>query len=236
MTYPIAEMFYSIQGEGFWAGTPMYFIRLAGCTVGRYAAGYRAKQIFPISDELKVLNKQHSICTSATGSQFICDTDYHSSQRLTPEEIVATLPEGCQRVCISGGEPFMHDLKMLLERIADFGPSIHVETSGTIQPSDEVLALIAHLCVSPKEGALPDMLARADEIKLLVGQDTAIIELEDFLTDWASCDEDCNHIYLQPINAIYEVDQTMVQKCWSFLQLHPEWKLSAQLHKFVKMR
>jgi organic radical activating enzyme len=31
--YPIAETFYSIQGEGFYAGTAAYFIRLAGCNL-----------------------------------------------------------------------------------------------------------------------------------------------------------------------------------------------------------
>lgn len=33
MIYKIAETFYSLQGEGDWAGTPMYFIRLAGCNI-----------------------------------------------------------------------------------------------------------------------------------------------------------------------------------------------------------
>lgn len=235
-TYPIAEMFYSIQGEGVWAGTPMYFVRLAGCTVGKYAHQQPAKVSVVADDLLKVIDKSHSICTTSTGSQFVCDTDYHSTQKLTAAEIIASFPPGCLRVCISGGEPFMHDLEELLEEIGAFGPLIHLETSGTIQPSDAVLEGIAHLCVSPKQGALPDMLAAADEIKLLVGQDTTLSQLEDFLTDEASCDQDCNHVYLQPINSINDVDQGMVQKCWEMLQAHPEWKLSSQLHKFVRMR
>lgn len=31
---PVAEDFYTIQGEGFHAGRPAYFIRLGGCDVG----------------------------------------------------------------------------------------------------------------------------------------------------------------------------------------------------------
>jgi organic radical activating enzyme len=31
--YHISDTFYSIQGEGVWTGTPMFFIRLAGCNV-----------------------------------------------------------------------------------------------------------------------------------------------------------------------------------------------------------
>ncbi|UXE64935.1 MAG: hypothetical protein KA717_22975 [Woronichinia naegeliana WA131] len=32
-TYLIAETFHSLQGEGAWAGTNAFFIRLAGCDV-----------------------------------------------------------------------------------------------------------------------------------------------------------------------------------------------------------
>jgi len=31
--YPISEIFYSIQGEGYWAGMPVIFIRLSGCNL-----------------------------------------------------------------------------------------------------------------------------------------------------------------------------------------------------------
>lgn len=31
--YRINEIFYSIQGEGFWTGTPMIFIRFSGCNL-----------------------------------------------------------------------------------------------------------------------------------------------------------------------------------------------------------
>lgn len=33
MQYKIAELFYSIKGEGYWTGTPMAFIRLSGCNL-----------------------------------------------------------------------------------------------------------------------------------------------------------------------------------------------------------
>jgi organic radical activating enzyme len=33
MKYPIVETFYSLKGEGRWTGTPMFFVRLAGCNL-----------------------------------------------------------------------------------------------------------------------------------------------------------------------------------------------------------
>lgn len=32
-TYPVNEIFYSLQGEGYWTGTPALFIRFSGCNL-----------------------------------------------------------------------------------------------------------------------------------------------------------------------------------------------------------
>ena len=33
MTYQIKEVFYSVQGEGYWSGRPAVFVRFAKCNL-----------------------------------------------------------------------------------------------------------------------------------------------------------------------------------------------------------
>src|SRR5512146_688808 len=93
MFYPVAEIFHSIQGEGVFTGTPMLFVRLAGCNVG-------------------VASSQGSVCRTFTGAEFPCDTDYKMTKRASEQEIIQECHE--EHICITGGEPFIHDLSDLI--------------------------------------------------------------------------------------------------------------------------
>lgn len=85
MRYPVAEIFYSIQGEGRWVGRPMTFARLAGCSV-------RACHI-----------------------RRECDTDWRHGRSMALADIVARVRKlPGQVVSITGGEPTDHALAPLL--------------------------------------------------------------------------------------------------------------------------
>jgi 7-carboxy-7-deazaguanine synthase len=58
--YPVSETFYSLQGEGYWTGTPAFFIRLAGCSVGCAwcDTDYKTKDVFG-ANELAELTCMH---------------------------------------------------------------------------------------------------------------------------------------------------------------------------------
>lgn len=100
-TLPIVELFHSIQGEGSWAGTNAFFIRLAGCDVG-----------CPWCDTKHSWNpKRHS---QHTVGQLIA-----AAQTANPSIVV-----------ITGGEPLMHDLTILTQQLRQVGLSVHIETSG----------------------------------------------------------------------------------------------------------
>lgn len=140
--YPVAETFDSIQGEGFYAGVAMSFVRLAGCHIGKRAA----------------------VCCFADGRKFACDTDYRSKRVATAAELANEA--SFEHVCITGGEPLDHDLLPLLGALKRRNKFIHLETSGTIEAPEG----IDWITVSPKRDCLDSMLRRANQIKLLVDE------------------------------------------------------------------
>ena len=100
-SYPVMEVFPTLQGEGKFTGHPAYFIRLAGCDVG--CSWCDVKESWP-TDEYPVLS----------ASQIAKDAE-NSGHKL---------------VVITGGEPCMYDLTSLTKELKKRGFQIHIETSG----------------------------------------------------------------------------------------------------------
>ena len=96
------ETFYTVQGEGFHAGTPAYFIRLGGCDVGCVWCDVKESW----------------------------DASKHPQR--TVESLVADVKaSGAPIAVITGGEPAMYDLGPLTEGLKDVNVRTHIETSGT---------------------------------------------------------------------------------------------------------
>ncbi len=98
----ITEIFHSIQGEADSAGWPTTFVRLTGCPLR---------------------------CTW-------CDTAYafQGGSWMTIDAILAqVVSHGAKRVCVTGGEPLAQRRCLaLLERLADEGYAVSLETSGAL--------------------------------------------------------------------------------------------------------
>jgi 7-carboxy-7-deazaguanine synthase len=100
-TYPVMEVFPTLQGEGHYSGKPAYFIRLAGCDVG--CAWCDVKESWPVGE----------------------------FPELSIEQIVSGAGEsGLTMIVITGGEPCMYDLTPLVSALQDEGLRVHLETSG----------------------------------------------------------------------------------------------------------
>ncbi len=102
---PLVEDFYTIQGEGFHAGKPAYFIRLGGCDVGCRWCDAKFTwnpRLFPpvYVDEIV--------------------------------ERAASFP--ARAIVITGGEPLLYPLEYLTGELHRRGLEIFLETSGAHPP------------------------------------------------------------------------------------------------------
>ena len=143
----IAELFYSLQGEGSLVGVPSFFIRTSGC------------------------NLRCSWCDTPYTSWQPEGSDLAIRQIL--DEVKA---HPARHVVVTGGEPMIaSDIVPLTERLRELGLHITIETAGTVfQPvACDLMSISPKLANSTPNGPLaerhdrlriqPDILARLME-------------------------------------------------------------------------
>lgn len=225
---PLAEHFHSIQGEGTYVGTPMHFIRLAGCSVGsRATTAFTQTQ----AGALPILQSgaRGSKCQTYDGRYFDCDTNFALTERVELSKLLDETYES--HICLTGGEPLNHFARSWFQQLfdvcADKDIIIHIETSGTIPfyPADGTV----WVAVAPKFGFLPEMVVAADEVKLLVDGGFNIDNVHESVLKH-------DNVFLSPINNEKTVDWNNLHHCMSLLREHPTWRLSCQWHKFLGVR
>lgn len=239
-SYAIAEEFSSIQGEGVYTGTPMRFIRLAGCCVGR--AEKEPTCLAPMDDRLKILDGtavKHTTCESVFGEKFICDTDYRKAYYKKPDAMLACREK---HICITGGEPFMYHLDSLLQAALLKEKIIHIETSG-VRPISETLARMFQggdydqfwITCSPKAGFLRENIPFISEWKFVVGKNFEARKIREFLNypQGKAARRVARPVFIQPINGIHAVDPEGIRAAMKILEENPDWRLSIQMHKVL---
>ncbi len=140
---PIHETFQeTIQGEGYWAGTPADFIRLAGCPV------------------------RCPWCDTGYSDGGV------NLPRVTRsfEELIAQLRSAY--VVITGGEPFIHpELPELVQAIGATDRKVSIETSGAFWrevPQSAWVTLSPKEHINPRYPIKSQMWERANEIKIVI--------------------------------------------------------------------
>lgn len=230
----INEIFPSIQGEGYYTGTPAIFVRFQGCHVG-----------------CKFCDTKGSWKTDMQFSTVagVMDTIGHWLDKYPHINLVV----------ITGGEPFEQPeaLAHLIKRIMHTFPRLYiqVETSGGVQvpegidpfcirldkndPLQYVLDNQKIICLSPKMAKPPQDLfyAIAHSIKLLVGPEGLITPkpLSEILKLWRSVSPH-NHLFFQPIDFGTEALKREASMRAVELAMQYGARVSPQIHKYLGVK
>ena len=153
--------------------------------------------------------------------------DASKHPQLSIDEIVnAALSHPSKIAIVTGGEPLLHALDPLTNALKAAGFQTHIETSGSSPLSGQW----DWICLSPKKFKFPleESVAAASELKVVVFNKSDI--------EWAESFEkrvspNCK-LYLQPE---WDKADTMTPLSIDYIKAHPQWELSAQLHKYIQV-
>lgn len=146
----IHEIFYSIQGEGKYIGTPAVFVRTQGCSLH-----------CPFCD------------SAATWPEGGRDKKYSARDILN--DIQRITKNKRPIVVITGGEPTEQpDLYDVVEDIKYAGYSVHLETNGT---KDVLRGYFTHVVCSPKPAANYRIAKGCDELKYVVEKGDDLLKM-----------------------------------------------------------
>ena len=131
----VNSIFYTIQGEGPFAGEPAVFIRLAGCNLQCPLCDteYTGRNTFHIRTISQLVSEKYAA---------VAEGAFYKGKR--------------PLVVITGGEPFRQKLRPLIAELWAKGFQVQIETNGTLfQELD--WSLVTVIC-SPKTGKINEQL------------------------------------------------------------------------------
>ncbi len=146
MSYKINEIFYSLQGEGHYTGTPAVFVRFSGCNLHcDFCDTDFSKYVLMTEDEI-----------------------VNEVSRLLPFDLKnSPHADAFVMVVLTGGEPSLQLTAELLDALHRIVPFVTIETNGT-RPLPEGVDWVT---CSPKENTKLQV-QHVDELKVVYqGQD-----------------------------------------------------------------
>lgn len=225
--YRVNEIFYSIQGEGRFVGSPMVFVRFAGCNLSCAFCDTDHKKF----EEMTAEEIHGGICRALVSGGLPVDPG-----------LWANIP-----ICFTGGEPMLQldeELVWMLHEYEGGFPRLHVETNGTLSLAG-VEKLLEQITISPKS---PNIRPGVEEwlqnrhngenilelpkidLKLLLDLEADPGILSWMMQNWCR-GYDFDQVFLQPVtDANGSIDaQEAVKRIMEF----PGFRLSVQLHRLL---
>ncbi|PKP03618.1 MAG: 7-carboxy-7-deazaguanine synthase QueE [Bacteroidetes bacterium HGW-Bacteroidetes-6] len=129
-------------------------------------------------------------------------------------------------VVITGGEPLMWNLDHLTSELKSKGIAIFVETSGSEAPS----GTFDWICLSPKKGQIINdfWFSAAGELKIIIETESDFV----FAENLAKRVNNRCILLLQPE---WSVRDKILPLIIRYISKNPDWRLSVQTHKYIKI-
>lgn len=194
-TLVVTSIFYTLQGEGPYAGQPAVFVRLKGCNLTcNFCDTY-----FDSGDELTYDQIWEKIVKSIE--------DFYIKNKIT-DALFESITKYCSLIVITGGEPTLqfNNLDPFTQFLINRGMTVQIETNGVLYRE---FAPGVHVVSSPKINEKTGkyiepkqaMLDRIDTLKFVVSADptSPYHDIPDFAVKWKQQHPD-RAIYVSPMN------------------------------------
>lgn len=155
---------------------------------------------------------------------FDCDTDHRERRSLSQEELIAEAKRAAgpvRWVVLTGGEPGLQIDDALVERLHGEGFKIAVETNGTV----ELPKGLDWIAVSAKPGKYPFKVDDPQEVKVVLEAGQPVPNM------CLGCP-----VLLSPAFDGQTIDRKAMEWCVKLVEENPQWRLSIQQHKVLKIR
>lgn len=213
------SVFYTIQGEGPFAGSPAVFVRLMGC------------------------NLQCPSCDT----EYDIGSHLHTDQLIG--RVLREWPHDDKRplVVITGGEPFRQNLSPFVNQLLDMGMRVQIETNGTLYV--DLGWAFAHdnftIVCSPKAGKVNKFLQRhIKAYKYVLNADSVdptdglpILALDHTASPRVARPHDgfTGDVFIQPVDVQNEKENQRHLEAAVASSLKFGYRLCLQLHKIIQV-
>jgi organic radical activating enzyme len=140
----------------------------------------------------------------------------------------------CSHVCITGGEPLLHDLLPLVERCFDIGIKVHIETSGTL-PIPTLLHKLTWITCSPKVGFMTLNIGYVHEFKFVVDvsdeSDQDVLDAIYKTIGFRNVPR--QPVFIQPIADMNTLKADSTARVLRLQRMDPRLRISVQTHKVL---
>jgi len=151
-----------------------------------------------------------------------CDTEFESYKKMNNDKLLEALKEyDCKNIIWTGGEPALQLTEEILLYFGTQGYYQSIETNGSNKLPDG----LDYVALSPKvaEHVIKKNFVKVNELRYArhKGQGIPKPSIE------------ADYYYLSPIFG--EADQENILHCIKLIKENPEWRLSIQMHKLLKI-